>query len=542
MKRKFEQDVQIDVRSDREVSPSDGLKSLVKFVIAGSISLTLLIGFLSALIANWGIWVAASGNLIQFGSMMLIPGIIVAGVGIGAKQVVSTILYYKNAAVEISSKAAENAVKQAEAQRVLAEAKRLSDISHLDEQGNLVVRDGFTGRWQLIRGNMREHPALHSMHYSIKNESNGESMGLLPPGQTGKPKIEDLVKLVERNSFQLPFGNSLRENGVPIVDIDSSHILIIGSSQKGKSCFAAALIDLVTKTHDPDTMVVALLDLENKTSKLFEDIEHLAVLNVGRKEVELHARNPRQVAEYLHYIRNEMDRRYSLPESEQAQQPHILVYIEEFLSLKKHRDLDGPTRSTLLDDLNELAIRGLKAFIHLMACAQVDYADEDLKAFNNNFGINVSFAVKPTAARAAGFVCSDLLNANWESKQKGQCVVEATGCTDLIEAPDYDVKALLKARNEPSKVTVKEVSPRGWNADGTQMEEQPEAASGANLRVSQVLEAMACGVNTKDGIIERVWRVKKGKGQGYQEAGFEYEQVMRAISNMARKGMEKEEA
>jgi hypothetical protein len=61
-------------------------------------------------------------------------------------------------------------------------------------------------------------------------------------------------------------------------------------------------------------------------------------------------------------------------------------------------------------------------------------------------------------------------------------------------------------------------------------------------RTTQVLEAMASGINTKDGIIERVWRVKKGKGQGYQEAGFEYEQVMRTISNMARKGMELEDA
>jgi hypothetical protein len=59
--------------------------------------------------------------------------------------------------------------------------------------------------------------------------------------------------------------------------------------------------------------------------------------------------------------------------------------------------------------------------------------------------------------------------------------------------------------------------------------------------IDLVLEAMASGVNTKDAIIERVWRVKKGKGQGYQEAGQEYERAMRMISNMARKGMETEE-
>jgi len=545
VKRKFEQDVQIDVRSDREVSPSDGLKSLVKFVIAGSISLTLLIGFLSALIANWGIWVAASGNLIQFGSMMLIPTVVVGGIVYGVKYCFDTVTYYKTAAVEIASKSAENAVKQAEAQRILAEAKRIRDISHLDEQGNLAVRDEISGRWQLVRGNMREHPALHSMHYSVKSENNGETLALPAPGQTVKPKVEDLAKLVERNSFQVPLGNSLRENGPVIVGIDDVHIRVIGSSRKGKSCLAAAIIDLVTRTHDPEVMSVAILDMENKTGKLFEDTDHLAVVNTGRKEVELHARNPVQVAEYLHLIRTEMDRRYSLSEAEQARQPHMLVYIEEFLSLKKHKDLDVRTRNTLMDDLNELAIRGLKAGIHLMACAQVDYADDDLKPLNNNFGMNVSFAVRPEAARAAGFVCSELLSDNWASKLPGQCVVEATGCTDLVDAPDYDVKAKLKELSGSNSDRTQMLSlpeERGSNVDGTWMRTKTGAASEADLqhRVVQVLEAMASGINTKDGLIEQVWMVKKGKGQSYQEAGFEYEQVMRTISNMARKGMERE--
>lgn len=537
-RNRFEQDIFID-EEEQEMSP-DSLRSLLKFVVAGSISLVLLIGFLSALIANWGIWVAASGNLIQFGSAMLIPAFIVTGVVIGAKQVASTVLYYKNAAVEIASKANENAIRQAEAQKLLAEVKRLNNISHLDEQGNLLVRDEQTGRWQLVRGNMREYPALSSLHYNIKsqNEDSSDGPALLGPGQTTKPKpkVEDLVKLVERNSFELPFGNSLRENGPVIVGIDSSHIRVIGSSQKGKSCFAAALIDTVTKTHDPEVMVIALLDMENKTSKLFEHMEHLAVLNVGRKEIELHARNPVQVAEYLHYIRDEMDRRYSLPEDEQAKQPHLLVYIEEFLSLKKHKDLDARTRSTLLDDLNELAIRGLKAFIHLMACAQVDYADDDLKPLNNNFGVNVSFAVRPEAARAAGFVCSELLSKNWESKRKGQCVVEATGCTDLVEAPEYDVKALLKARNEPPKVTVTEVSETQPKHSRNEVRNMPEQALQAKLR--QVMENP--GENMRD-CIKRVWNAVPGDNEGWKLAKSEYEEVLKTIHQLARKSMELEE-
>jgi hypothetical protein len=522
----------MQISPDADHVREDGLKSLIKFVIAGSISLTLLIGFLSALIANWGIWVAASGSLIKFGAQWIVPAFIVASVGVCIRYGASTILYYKSAAVDIASKATENAVKQAEAQRVLAEAKRIRDISHLDEQGNLAIRDEITGRWQLVRGNMREHPGLHSMHYSVKAENTNETLAL-PAGSTTKPKVEDLAKLVERNGFQIPVGNSLRGNGPVIAGIEDVHIRIIGSSRKGKSCLAAAVIDLVTQTHDPEVMTVALLDMENKTGKLFEDMDHLAVLAVGRKEVELHARNPRQVAEYLHYIRNEMDRRYSLSEAEQARQPHMLVYIEEFLSLKKHKDLDVRTRTTLLDDLNELAIRGLKAFIHLMACAQVDYADEDLKPLNNNFGMNVSFAVRPEAARAAGFVCSELLSANWADKLPGQCVVEATGCTDLVDAPDYDVKALLKARNEPKKVTVAEVSETQAKHRRNEVRNMPEAALQGKLR--QVMENP--GENMRD-CIKRVWGAVPGDNEGWKLAKGEYEEVLKTIHQLARKGME----
>jgi len=270
-----------------------------------------------------------------------------------------------------------------------------------------------------------------------------------------RPQVRDLVALVERNSFEVPIGESLIENGTVIVSIEDVHVKIIGSSRKGKSCLAAAIIDMLTQTHDPHVLKVALLDLENKTSKIFAQLgEHIAVVPTSTGRVVMHARNAKDSANYLHHIRNEMDRRYALPEHEQEMQPHILVYIEEFLSLKKHRDLDKYDREILVDDLNELAIRGLKVLIHLMVCAQVDYADEDLQAFSNNFGLNMSFAVRPQAAMAAGFVCSDLLASNWRTKEPGQCVVEGTGCNDLVAAPDYDVKAKLKMLSNASQPSI----------------------------------------------------------------------------------------
>ena len=81
---------------------------------------------------------------------------------------------------------------------------------------------------------------------------------------------------------------------------------------------------------------------------------------------------------------------------------------------------------------------------------------------------------------------------------------------------------------------------RGMNVDGTQLRTENEPAPEANLqgKVTEVLDAMAEGINTKEGIISRVWKVSKGGSKDYQRAGLEYEQVMRIISSIGRRGME----
>ena len=57
-------------------------------------------------------------------------------------------------------------------------------------------------------------------------------------------------------------------------------------------------------------------------------------------------------------------------------------------------------------------------------------------------------------------------------------------------------------------------------------------------KMERVLEALSEGITTKDGIIERVWQVKKGKGKDYQQACVDYEQVMQLLSVTARRGMD----
>lgn len=397
---------------------------------------------------------------------------------------------------------------------------------------------------------------------SIAPASNTTNNYLGAPDEEGaeeeeqrRPTIAELLPLIERNSFEVPLGSSIIGNGTVITSFEDVHIKIIGSSRKGKSCLAAAILDLVTQTHDPHVVRIALLDLENKTSRLFEHLgEHIAVLPTIKGRVSMHARSVPQVAEYLHYIRNEMDRRYGLPENEQEKQPHILVYIEEFLSLKKHKDLDKQERATLADDLNELAIRGLKVLIHLMACAQVDYADDDLKPFANNFGLNISFAVRPPAAQAAGFVCSELLASNWQSKTPGQCVVEGTACNDLINAPDYDVKAKLKVlgsgkqiEKQSALMALPQARESGFQPHSVHIENQfgpaPQAAlaqldgeqwiiSDFDRKLEMMISLLA---ENQDEQFKQIWRVSPGPGKEYRRAKTERSIIAQHMQSLYRR-------
>jgi hypothetical protein len=154
------------------------------------------------------------------------------------------------------------------------------------------------------------------------------------------------------------------------------------------------------------------------------------------------ARSAEEVALWLRYLKEEMDRRYKMNAQQKAQLPYLLIYIEEFLDLR--RRLKGIARTDALDDFTELATRCLKERMALLVCAQVDYADEDLRDAMAQFvGTNVTFSVKPSAARSAGFISSELLNKNYATRIPGQYVVEARGFTDLGVSPQYDVRQKL---------------------------------------------------------------------------------------------------
>jgi hypothetical protein len=269
--------------------------------------------------------------------------------------------------------------------------------------------------------------------------------------------IEEICEHVKRNSYKIFIGRSLTSatHHAVQISIDKRHFKFIGASQKGKSSMAAAFLEIITRTHDPEHVMLALLDLEDQTSKLLADKPHIAELLIDDKLLLLHARTREQVVEYLNHIVALMDYRYSLSKHEVIDGPILLVYIEEFLALKKYlrkkidaaldKEVERKAKKMYADftyAVSEIASRGLKVRIQLLLCAQVDYRDEDkeLQEALINVDAGMSFCVRPTAAQAAGFSHNELLNRNYQEDKVGQAVVEMSDCKDLVLAPEFDLE------------------------------------------------------------------------------------------------------
>jgi hypothetical protein len=271
--------------------------------------------------------------------------------------------------------------------------------------------------------------------------------------------VEQIAAHVERNSYEVYIGRSMSRPHNPAVKINffKRHLKLIGASQHGKSSMAAALLDTITRSHDPELVQIALLDLEDKTGRLFTHLPHIARVRKHGETIGLHAHSYEQVAQYLGHISALIDYRYSLSGDELERQPLLIVYLEEFVDLKDYfkqralaaerdeREQAKQDYAQLVYTIKKIAARGLKVLVQLLMCAQVDYRDDDLQSALVNVTSGMSFCVRPSAAQAAGFYQSELLSRNAKEDKIGQAVVEMPDCKDLILAPDYDLESRLKA-------------------------------------------------------------------------------------------------
>jgi len=82
--------------------------------------------------------------------------------------------------------------------------------------------------------------------------------------------------------------------------------------------------------------------------------------------------------------------------------------------------------------------------VQLLLCVQVDYRDDDLQEALVNVTSGMSFCLRVSAAQAAGFYQTELLQRNAKENKVGQAVAEMPDCKDLILAPDYDLRVRLQ--------------------------------------------------------------------------------------------------
>ena len=300
-------------------------------------------------------------------------------------------------------------------------------------------------------------PASMGQKEGAKEKVSKSNVIALGPATTKRLSIEEIANSTEQNSFNVCIGRSLTKKGNPPVSVKfyKQHFKFIGASQKGKSSMVAAFLDAVTRTHDEDHVLIALLDLEDRTSRLFADLPHVAEVMSPEGPVLLHARNHDQVLEHLELLILVMNERYTMSPSEVIQEPIMLVYVEEFLSLKNYfkQQKDKQKYTRLVFCINELARRGLKARVQLLLCAQVDYRDEDFQEALINVSCGMAFCVRQSATQAAGFYNTELLRQNVTDNKVGQAVAEMPDCNDLILAPEYDLEQRLIELEGPEPET-----------------------------------------------------------------------------------------
>lgn len=355
-----------------------------------------------------------------------------------------------------------------------------------------------------------------------------------------QPSMRSLLSHLEENALQVCAGVRADTGEPVILSIpDAVHFKLIGSSGFGKSCLAAALLEQAIRTNTPDVLRIALLDLEHKTSKLFEDAPHVLELTQGRRHIPLVATSADEVALQLGLLKLELDRRARLSETALQDEPLLLIYVEEMLSLQY--EVAPELLAKMLADLAILAVRARKYRMFLLACSQTDYSTPELRTAQKQFRSRMAFAIDTTAARAAGFMSTELIKWSFTHSAKGSglYVLETPGLAALMLAPVYDVrqKVLAHERSTARSTGVQDVftpeTMRIVNSERTPVEqplntlrtgrEQATEANGTHSEQVQQLQALGWG---KIAIMEKVWNVKRGGSLKWQQAEQEYNEIV----------------
>ena len=360
-------------------------------------------------------------------------------------------------------------------------------------------------------------PHIYSPKITISGEK-GTNMPLSQNTSLPAPSVtlEEVLEELQPNILEFIYGMD-RETGelVKTTLPKSIHIQLLGSSRMGKSHEATSIMTQLFLKNDPSRLQLAAIDCEGETSAPFHNLPHVKYLALTHKDA----------GSVLRELVKEIERR----DITKQIFPYIFVFVEEFLNLRRTMPIE--LREQALDDFTTLAVRGAKRGIALMALGQGAYSEKSIRDAQNQFLSSLAFAIKPSAARAAGFQNNELLKVVYAERQPGVFLLEHSLGDAILSAPyvDYGKITQLLDREGNHYVDTELVSTTesSRKPDGKPKEKLNESA------LQAVCQLLSQGVTTKGDILFAVWNVKPGRrNEKYEAAENEYKEIMAYLAGL----------
>jgi hypothetical protein len=237
------------------------------------------------------------------------------------------------------------------------------------------------------------------------------------------PALQTIIEELPDNALEFVFGMNPQTGDLARTSLlKAVHIQLVGASGQGKSRQATSILTQLCARNDAQHLNLALIDCEGETTAPFQHLPHVRYL----------ADEPKDAAKTFRGLVNELERRDQV----KVLYPVILIFCEEFLNLR--RTMPSDYRDQALEDFTTLALRGRKRGMFLFSIGQTAYVDKAIRDAQMQFLSSMAFAVKPTAARSAGFTNSELLNRLYSERRPGQFLLERPTGDSILLAPYVD--------------------------------------------------------------------------------------------------------
>ncbi len=259
------------------------------------------------------------------------------------------------------------------------------------------------------------------------------------PSIAAPPTLQTIIEELTPNALEFIYGLDPETGELVKTQLPKAvHMQLVGGTNMGKSHQATSILTQLVARNDTNQLNLTLIDCEGETTAPFQQLPHVKYV----------ATEPKEAARTLRQLVLELERR----DISKQMFPIILVFVEEFLNLR--RTMPAEYRDQALDDYTTLALRGRKRGIFLFSIGQTAYTEKAIRDAQMQFFSSMAFAIKPSAARSAGFTNTQLLNRLYTERRPGQFLLERPQGDALLLAPHVnyaEIPSLLDGMRQDEK-------------------------------------------------------------------------------------------